>query len=195
MVFVGIDWSEQILDFQMRNTQGEILVQGQANLSAEGLAEMFLKWEAQALPGEINIAIETAHGAWVQALLDRGYRVYPVNPKSVDSFRKALSANGDKTDQIDRKVLALFLRTFHQDLKPLQPDAPEIIVLRVLCQDRLRLLEERTAKLNELKSVLKCHYPAFLGLFGGLESQIALQFLEEFPTQNQMLALKEHGVI
>lgn len=191
MLFVGIDWSDLILDYHMRNADGDVLAQGQVVPSVDGLTEMFMKLEAHALPGEIGIAIETSHGAWVQALLDRGYGVYPVNPKSVDSFRKALSANGDKTDKIDRKVLAMFLLTFHRDLKPLQPDAPEIIALRVACQHRLRLTEERTAKLNELQAVLKCHYPAFLGLFGGLDSQIALQFLEQFPTQNQMRALSE----
>ncbi|MCD6394838.1 MAG: IS110 family transposase [Planctomycetes bacterium] len=195
MLFVGIDWSDSILDYHMRNADGDILAQGQVAPSVDGLTEMFMKLEVHALPGEIGIAIETSHGAWVQALLDRGYGVYPVNPKSVDSFRKALSANGVKTDKIDRKVLAMFLLTFHRDLKPLQPDAPEIIALRVACQDRLRLREECTAKLNELKSVLKCHYPAFLGLFGGLDSQIALQFLEQFPTQNQMLALSERRLI
>jgi transposase len=195
MLFVGIDWSDRFLDYHMRNADGDVLVQGQVATSVDGLTEMFMKLEAHALPGKIGIAIETSHGAWVQALLDRGYCVYPVNPKSVDSFRKALSANGVKTDKIDRKVLAMFLLTFHRDLKPLQPDDPEIIALRVACQDRLRLVEERTAKLNELKSIVKCHYPAFLGLFGDFNSQITLKFLEQFPTQNQMLALSERRLI
>ncbi|GAJ12106.1 unnamed protein product, partial [marine sediment metagenome] len=66
---------------------------------------------------DIGIAIETSHGAWVQALLDRGYKVYPVNPKTVEPFREALSAAGHKSDKIDRKVLAMFLATFHQDNK------------------------------------------------------------------------------
>jgi hypothetical protein len=84
----------------------------------------------------------------VQALLDRGYKVYPVNPKTVERFREALSAAGHKSDKIDARVLAMFLITFHQDNKPLRPDAPEIISLRIACQDRLGLGEERTAKLN-----------------------------------------------
>lgn len=105
--------------------------------------------------------------------------------------RQARSAAGDKSDKIDRKILAMFLVTFHRDLHPLRPDAPEIISLRIACQDRLRLVEERTAKISELRAVLKVHYPAFLGCFNDPDTQIALEFLQAFPTQSQMLKLTE----
>jgi len=191
MLFVGIDWSDRVLDFHLRTSDGKVLAQGEVRPSVEGLAELFTTLERHGRPEEIGIAIETSHGAWVQALLDRGYKVYPVNPKTVERFREALSAAGDKSDKIDRKVLAMFLVTFHRDNKPLRPDAPEIISLRISCQDRLRLVEERTAKLNELGAMLKCYYPAVLGLFGDFKSYIALDFLLRFPTQDQMQALSE----
>ncbi len=191
MLFAGIDWSEKFLDFHLRTADGKVLAEGQVKPSVEGMADLFARLESHALASEIGIAIETAHGAWVQALLDRGYQVYPLNPKTVERFREALSANGVKTDKIDRKVLAMFLVTFHQENKPLRPDDPEIIQLRILCQDRVRLIEEHSAKVNELQAVLKCYYPAFLGLFGGLDSNIALDFLKQFPTQKQMQKLSE----
>lgn len=191
MLFAGIDWSERFLDFHLRTAEGKVLTEGRVKPSVEGMADLFAKLESHALASEIGIAIETAHGAWVQALLDQGYQVYPLNPKTVDCFRKALSANGVKTDKIDRKVLAMFLVTFHQDNKPLRPDDPQIIELRILCQDRLRLVEERSAKVNELGAILKCYYPAFPGLFGGLDSGIALDFLRQYPTQKQMRKLSE----
>jgi transposase len=129
------------------------------------------------------------HGAWVQALLDRGYVVYPVNPKTADAFREALSAAGNKSDRIDARVLAMFLAACHAELRPLRPDDPEIITLRIACEDRLRLVNERTAKLNELRAVLKVYYPAFLPCFNDLDSQIALNLLVKCPTQN---ALQKH---
>ena len=153
MLFAGIDWSEKFLDFHLRTAEGKVLTQGRVKPSVEGMADLFAELESHASVSEIGIAIETAHGAWVQALLDRGYQVYPLNPKTVERFREALSANGVKTDKIDRKVLAMFLVTFHKENKPLRPDAPEIIQLRILCQDRLRLVEERSAKVNELGAI------------------------------------------
>jgi len=191
MLFAGIDWSEKCLEFHLRTAEGKVLAQGRVKPSVEGMTDLFATLETHALPSEIGIAIETAHGAWVQALLDRGYHVYPLNPKTVDCFRQALSANHVKTDKIDSKVLAMFLVTFHQENKPLRPDDPEIIQLRILCQDRLRLIEEHTAKVNELQAILKGYYSAFLGLFGGVDSDIALDFLQQFPTQKQMQRLSE----
>ena len=191
MLFAGIDWSDRVLDFHLRTGDGKVLAQGEVKPNLEGLTELFTTLQKHGPPEEIGIAIETSHGAWVQALLDRGYKVYPVNPKTVDCFRKALSAAGHKSDKIDRKVLAMFLATFHQDNKPLCPDAPEIISLRIACQDRLRLVQERTAKLNELTATLKCYYPAVLGLFSDFKSYIALDFVLRFPTQAQMQALSE----
>jgi hypothetical protein len=117
--------------------------------------------------------------------------VYPVNPKLIDSYRQSLSANGDKSDRIDRRVLAMYLRNHHQQLRALKPDDPKLIGLRIACQDRLRLMEEHTAKINELGAILKGHYPAVLGLFGELDSDITLEFLEAFATQDQMQALSE----
>jgi transposase len=191
MLFGGIDWSDSVLDFHLRTGDGQVLEEGEVQPSVEGLADLFMALENHGSVENIGIAIETAHGAWVQALLDRGYKLYPVNPKTVERFREALSAAGDKSDKIDRKVLAMFLATFHQDNRPLRPDAPEIISLRIACQDRLRMAEERTAKLNELGAILKCYYPAVLGLFGDFKSYIALDFLLRFPTQDQMQALSE----
>jgi transposase len=189
MLCIGIDWSDQALDFHLRGPDGEVLAQGQVRPTLDGLAELFHALEAHAPPAQIGIAVETAHGAWVQPLLDRGYRLYPVNPKSVDRFRQALSVAGNKSDKIDARVLAMFLATFQRDLRPLRPDDPDIVALRIACEDRVRLVEERTAKLNELRAVLKAYYPAFLGLFGDLDTRIAIEFLQEFSTQNRMLAL------
>lgn len=185
-LFVGIDWSDESLEYHARTAEGRELAKGCVEPNLAGLGELFTVLEKHAPPNEISVVSETAHGAWVQALLDRGYTVYPINPKSAERFREALSATGNKSDRIDSKALAIMLTTLHQDLRPLRPDAPEIVTLRIACQDRVRLVEERTAKLNELLAIVKIYYPAFLGMFGGLDSIIALEFLQEFPTQDEM---------
>src|SRR6267143_1904631 len=129
MLFVGIDWSDQSLEFHARSAEGKALSQGSVEPNLTGLSELFSALEAHAPPSDIAIAAETAQGAWVQALLDRGYAIYPVNPKSAERFREALSAAGNKSDRIDSKVLAMMLVSLHHDLKPLRPDAPEIVAL------------------------------------------------------------------
>lgn len=189
MLWAGIDWSDLALDFELLDPSGGLLVEGQVKPNAEGMAALFAQLEVHGPPSEIGIAIETSHGPWVQALLDRGYRVYPVNPRTADHFRKAMSASGDKSDRIDKHVLAMFLASCHARLRPLKRDDPALAALRIACEDRLRLVEERTAKLNELQAALKTYYPAMMGFFGDLDSRIALTFLMEFPTQSQWQGL------
>ena len=191
MFCVGIDWSDEKLDYHLRTLDGKVLAEGFVKHSPDGIIKLFLTLECHATPGEIGIAIETKHGAWVQALLDRGYLTYPLNPKTVEKFRQALSANGEKSDKIDAETLAMYLAMRHQQLEPLKPDDPEIISLRIACQHRVSLVEEHTAKLNELRSILKLHYQPVLELFGNLDSKITLQFLRKYPTQDQMLRLTE----
>ena len=153
MWFVGIDWSHQKLDYELRDAAGRVLSSGDVRSTAEGLAELFSVLDRHAAPEQVAIAFEAVNLAWVQALSDRGYTLYPLNPKMVKAFRETLSAAGDKSDSIDRSVLARLLATLHSQLKPWRPDAPEIVALRIACQDRLRLVEERTAKVNELQAI------------------------------------------
>lgn len=190
MLCAGIDWSDSTLDFELLGEDGMILTEGAVTPNVEGMAELYTRLEQHGPPDQIAIAIEATHGPWVQALLDRGYPVYPINPSSADHFRRALSAAGDKSDSIDKHVLATMLRSCHHQLRPLRPDDPAVVALRIACQDRLRLVEERTAKFSELLAALKTYYPAVLGLFGNLESRIALSFLLKFPTQQQYQSLK-----
>ena len=97
MLFTGIDWSDRVLDFHLRTGDGKVLAQGEVQTTVEGLAELFTALESHGLPDEIGIAIETSHGAWVQALLDRGYKVYPVNPKTVERVKRPGSSTWWKT--------------------------------------------------------------------------------------------------
>jgi transposase len=189
MIWVGIDWSDQVWDYHAWGPQGKALVVGQVKPGFSGMADLFGKLEVHAPADQIAVAIETKHGPAVQALLDRGYRVYPVNPRASQKFREAMHLAGDKTDPMDAETLARLLATFHEKLHPLKPDAPELVALRIACEDRLRLVKEHTAKLNELQDLLKAYCPAFLGFFADLDSQVALAFLEEFPTQEMMRSL------
>ena len=191
MLFLGIDWSDAALDFELRTGEGEVRMEGHVRPTPEGLVELFGKLDRHAPPADIAIGIESTRAAWIQSLLDRGYTVYPLTPVAVDAFRRAGRPAGSKSDKIDRHVVAHYLTTFHRELRALRPDAPEIVALRLACQDRLRLVEEHTAKSNELTAILKVYCPIFLGFFGDIDSGIALTFLQAFPTQDQMRALSE----
>jgi len=57
MLYVGIDWSDQMLDFQMRNDQDEVLADGQVPTTVDGLSELFAYLETHGRPDEIGVVL------------------------------------------------------------------------------------------------------------------------------------------
>jgi transposase len=189
MLFAGIDWSRQHLDYHLADAAGAKLAAGQVRNDCRGVAELCATLREKAGPEPVAIAFESSSAPWVQALLDAGFELYPVNAKMAARFREAASAAGDKCDRLDAALLQRLLDSFHDRLRPLRPDAPEIIALRIACTDRVKLVQERVAVLQELSDTLREVYPVMLGFFGDLDSRISLEFLQDIPTQDQFRAL------
>src|SRR5262249_56381140 len=86
--------------------------------------------ESGGKPGEIHVAIETPHGPIVEALLERGFNVYSINPKQLDRFRDRFTVAGAKDDSRDADVLADSLRTDMRAFRNPSIAYPVIVVLR-----------------------------------------------------------------
>jgi hypothetical protein len=106
--------------------------------------------------------IETSHGLLIAALLESGFPVYPVNPKTVDRHRKPAGA---KTDAIDAYLLARTGRSDFADLRRLRPDSALIQELKTLTRDQESLIASQTRLVNQLTACLKTYYPVALTLF------------------------------
>jgi transposase len=94
---------------------------------------------------ELACIIETTHGLLIAALLEAGYPVYPVNPKTVDRKR---GAAGAKTDQIDAYLLAKHGRAEFADLRRREPDSPLVAELKVLTRDQDSLIQMQTRQVE-----------------------------------------------
>jgi len=110
--------------------------------------------------------VETKHGLLVSSLLEAGFPVYPVNPKTVDRHRKA---SGAKTDAIDAYLLARRGRSDLADLRRLEPDSPVVQELKALTRDQDTLIRYQTSLVNQLTACLKAYYPAALELLCKLQ--------------------------
>ena len=129
--------------------------------------------------------IETNHGLLITALLEAGFPVYPVNPKTLERRRVA---SGAKTDRIDAYLLAKLGRSELADLRRLEPDSPKIAELKALTRDQQALIQMQTSLVNQLTACLKAYYPVALKLFTKLHQRSALLFLQAFPTPQAALA-------
>ncbi len=130
-------------------------------------------------PEQVACIIETKFGLLITALLEAGFPVYPVNPKTVDRHR---AAAGAKTDTIDAYLLAKFGRSELADLHRLAPDSSLVAELKDLTRDQDMLIQSQTRLVNQLTACLKAYYPAALALFTKLQQPLTVAFLRAYPT-------------
>ena len=182
MWFVGIDWADTHHDVVVLDDVGHQMRSFRVTHTPEGLHALTSQLEAVSGPrgkAEMACIVETNHGLLITALLEAGFSVYPVNPKTVDRKR---SAAGAKTDKIDAYLLAKHGRAELADLRRLEPDSPLIAELKTLTRDQDGLIQMQTRLVNQLTACLKAYYPVALTLFSKVQQAATLQFLQTYPT-------------
>jgi transposase len=185
-----VDWADEFHQVWVSDAEGKKVVEMRVEQSHKGMGE-FGRWlhERQAEQIELWAAIEKPQGRIVDFLLDHGVVVYPVNPKALDRVRDRFRMSQSKSDSFDAYVLAEFVRTDHVHLRALQPDSEQAQELKMLTRDHHRLGRHKTRLLNQIEVTLKEYYPRPLEVFSDLESKIALDFLEQYPTPRALSEL------
>ncbi|MBV9689458.1 MAG: IS110 family transposase [Ktedonobacteraceae bacterium] len=191
MWYAGIDWSDTHHDVMVIDDVGKQVVSKRVAHTKAGLDQLvvLLQGILGSEPKEqMACVVETNHGLLITTLLEAGFAVYPVHPKTVDRRR---GAAGGKTDQIDAYLLAKYGRAELADLRKLQPDSPGIAELKALTRDQESLIEMQTRLVNQLTACLKGYYPVALSLFTKLQQRSTLLFLQASPTPADALAATE----
>jgi transposase len=182
--YLGFDWAKDHHMAVIVDGQGQIVADFEFEHSLEGwkiFSEKTAPWP------NLAVAIETNQGAAVDQLLQRGYTVYPINPVASESYRKRKAPSGTKTDHLDGWSLADALRVEGMGWKPLKPMDPLTQKLRLLCQDEVSLIEQRTLLVNKLQQALLEYYPIALQAFDDWTASFTWDFVIEFPTPQQLV--------
>ena len=188
MWYTGIDWANDHHDALVLDEKGHQVGSLRISHSAQGLAKLNTFLEqiiGMASKEQMACIIETTHGLLISALLEAGWPVYPVNPRTVDRRR---GASGAKTDLIDAYLLAKTGRADFVDLHRLAPDSEQVGELKVLTRDQDALIQMQTRLVNQLTACLKAYYPVALSLFGKLQQPSTLLFLQTYPTPQEAAA-------
>ena len=194
--FVGIDWASQEHVVTLCDGQGKKMGQRKFAHGGTGISDM-IAWLLKASggePGQIHVAIETPHGPIVEALLERGFNVYAVNPKQLDRFRDRFTVSGAKDDSLDAYVLADSLRTDMQLFRKLSIVDPLIIELREWSRIDEQLKVERVRLANRLRDQLWRYYPQMLDLTDDLGADWFLNLWEAAPTPEKAARVREATV-
>jgi hypothetical protein len=106
--FAALDWASNHHDIAVVDRLGTIVAEFRFAHTAEGWAQFTQKMQ---LYTGSALALETSSGPAVDQLLQRGWSVYPVNPKAAQRYRERKAPSGTKHDRHDAWSLADALRT------------------------------------------------------------------------------------
>lgn len=182
--YLALDWAKDHHDVIAVDRSGKIVTEFRFAHSAEGWAEFAEKMK----PYEgCPLTLETSSGPAVDQLLQRGWTLYPVNPKAAERYRDRKLPSGTKTDRHDAWSLADALRTDGHGWRMLLAQDEATSTLRLLCRDEITLIEQRTLLVNQLQATLADYYPAALEAFDDWTAPYAWALIQQFPTPARLV--------
>lgn len=179
---VGWDWASQTHDVTVMDDDGMIVDRFDLRHDELGLEEAIRRLAQHGQPKDLPVAIETNSGIVVDRLLAAGHPVVPIHPNSFNAARARWGASGAKSDPGDSYRLADFLRTDGHRLRRLTKLDPATAELRALVRMRDDHVAAKVAAIGQLAALLDRHWPGAKAIFARLDSNIALDFLTDYPT-------------
>lgn len=190
-MFVGIDWASRAHELCVVDEQGAVVERFGFAHNERGISGA-LAWLAKlASASELPVAIERPDGLLVDRLLEAGHEVVPIHANAFHAARPRWEGAGGKSDPGDAYRLADLLRTDRHRLRPLRPLDQATRELQALVRLRDDHVKARVAATNQLAALLAQHWPGAAAIFGRLDSEIALDFLDRYPTPHSTARLGE----
>lgn len=181
MLGVGIDWSEEFhLVALGRPEEGVFEVRRVQHTPAAVAALVGRIAGVEPDPAEVRVVIETRHGALVEALVDAGYTVLPVNP---DLIARRRGPAKKKDDAADARIACLLALDRHVGFHQLVPHGELAAELRAIARDDTRAARDQRRLLNRLRADLQMVYPAALVIAADdLDAPTVLRLLQTYPS-------------
>ena len=194
--FIGFDWASEKHRACICDHSGRLIAERDVVHGGAGLGEFFawLMEKTAAQPTQIGIAIETPHGPIVEGALERGFRVYALNPKQLDRFRDRFTVAGAKDDSRDTHVLSDALRTDRHAFRRVAIDDPIVIELREWSRLAEDLTQERNRLTNRVREQLWRYYPQALKLSDDLGIEWFIALWLQAPTPKKAARLNRTTV-
>jgi transposase len=191
VALVGIDWGDKKHAWALQSEGSSKIEQGEILHTPEAIQEWAAELRRRFPTGRLAIALEQSRGALVFALSKYEHLVlYPIHPTSAADYRKIFRPSGAKSDGPDAAMLLDMLVRHRDKLRPLNPDTPATRALQLLVEDRRQLVNDRTRFSNRLGADLKSYYPQVLQWFEDPYAPVALDFLEQWPTLEELQKAK-----
>lgn len=191
-LFVGVDWATEEHAVCVLDADGEVvreLVVKHSGPEIGAFATSLLR-HVDGCAERVAVGIEIPRGAVVETLVERGFRVFALNPKQLDRFRDRFFPSGAKDDSKDAYVLAQSLRTDRDCFREAVIDDPLVMQLRehVRMWDDLKVQRNRVQ--NRLRDLLVRYFPGLLELAAAVDEPWLLEILDRAPTPERAARLR-----
>jgi transposase len=176
----GIDWAAEWHDVRVADADsGDLLIERRFAHDEAGVEALIGLLIAHHVT---RVAIERPEGLLVGRLLAAGICVLAVHPNQVAAARDRFRAAAGKSDRFDAFVICELCRTDHHRFAVLAPSGDETIALQTLVRTREDLVAVRVHLANQLRAQLDASWPGAARIFADIDSQIALAFLQRYPS-------------
>jgi transposase len=183
VAWIGLDWADQKHDVCLQATGSPKIERLVVEQKPEALHAWVAELRRRFPHGHVALALEQSRGSLFYALMNYEFlRLYPIPPKALADYRKALYPSGGKDDPTDAQLLLEFLRKHPERFRPWVADNVQTRQLALLNEHRRRLVDDRTALTNRLTALLKGYFPEALCWAADLRAPLAWDFLAQFPS-------------
>src|SRR5258708_34775122 len=182
---VGIDWGDKRHAYMIQTREGSKQA-GWFGSSAEEVHEWARGLGERFPAGTIIVAVEQGRGSLLYALMAYEYLVLvPINPRASKAYRESLRLSGSSSDPTDAALIGDFAMKHLSELRVWKPDEVRTRKIRLLCEQRRSLVDQRTALTHALSAALKEYFPQVLQWFGEEKSPHLRAFLTHWATLEQ----------
>ena len=181
--FIGIDWADKKHDVCLAVPDSKTRERSVIEHRPAAIKGWALELRKRFGGAPIAVCLELTQGPIVSALLEYDFFVlFPVNPNTLATYRRAFKTSRAKDDPTDAEV-AVDILTRHPDkLNQLRPERPTMRMLRRLVAGRRDLVQDRVRLTNRITHLLKEYFPQVLQWFRDKETAVFADFVERWPT-------------
>ncbi len=190
MFFVGVDLSDETFDSSMVDASGNVVSISVFDFNDDGFYS-FIDWLRKHKLSSENclVGMENPRSRLVDFLIQRQHTVLSVNPKALSRYRESRFPSNAKSDSDDAHLIADYIREHQKVLRPICIPDEKIRELRLLLEDRDRLVRQKVRFSNQLTHALKDYFPQALDAFASIDNKCALEFLVRVDTHQQVKSM------
>jgi transposase len=181
---VGVDWGDKQHAYMIKSREGTKKA-GTFSSSPEEVHRWARELREQFPSGTIVVAVEQGQWSLIYGLMAYEFlAIVPLNPRASKAYRTSLRLSGASTDPSDAALICDFVFKHLDELGVWRPDDVQTRKIRLFCEQRRSLVDQRTALTHALSAALKEYFPQALQWFGET-SQHLRAFLIRWPALDQ----------